>query len=349
MGKTKGIVTMRNLITDVPGVLVGNADEPDIATGATVALFEEPAVGSVAILGGAPATRDTALLEPEMTVERVDAIILSGGSAFGLDAAGGVMQVLAARGRGFGRGSVRTPIVPQAILFDLSNGGDKSFTTAGDHVYWRLGAAATAAAGQEFALGTAGAGYGATTVNLKGGLGSASAVTRSGHVVGALVAVNSVGSVTIGDGPHFWAAPYEQGREFGGLGWPSAIAPDALALRYKDGPGNNTTVAIVATDAILSKAEAKRLALSAHDGLARAMRPAHAPLDGDTIFAAATARKPITDDRVFGLSDLCAVGADCLARAVARAVFHAKALDFAGAKPSWRGRFSGISSIQHSD
>jgi L-aminopeptidase/D-esterase-like protein len=134
VGKTKGIVTMRNLITDVPGVLVGNADEPDIATGATVALFEEPAVGSVAILGGAPATRDTTLLEPEMTVERVDAIILSGGSAFGLDAAGGVMQVLAARGRGFGRGSVRTPIVPQAILFDLSNGGDKSFTTAGDHV-----------------------------------------------------------------------------------------------------------------------------------------------------------------------------------------------------------------------
>ena len=331
---------MRNLITDVAGVLVGNADDQAIASGVSVVLFETAAVASVAILGGAPGSRETALLEPEMTVEGVDALVLSGGSAFGLDAAGGVMSALAAKGRGFGRGSLRVPIVPQAILFDLANGGDKSFTVAsGEQPYRRLGAAAAEAAGKTFALGTSGAGYGATTVNIKGGLGSASALTRSGHTVGALAAVNSVGSVTVGDGPHFWAAPFEQHGEFGGLGWPQRIAPSALELRSKDGPGTSTNLAIVATDAILTKAEAKRLALAAHDGLARAVRPAHAPLDGDTVFAAATGRRPLAGDRLFDLTDLCVVAADCLARAMARGVYEARALMFTGAKPSWRDLF----------
>jgi len=331
---------MRNLITDVAGVLVGNADDQAIASGVSVVLFETPAVASVAILGGAPGSRETALLEPEMTVEGVDALVLSGGSAFGLDAAGGVMSALAAKGRGFGRGSLRVPIVPQAILFDLANGGDKSFTVAsGEQPYRRLGAAAVEAAGKTFALGTSGAGYGATTVNIKGGLGSASALTRSGHTVGALAAVNSVGSVTVGDGPQFWAAPFEQHGEFGGLGWPQRIAPGALELRSKDGPGTSTNLAIVATDAILTKAEAKRLALVAHDGLARAVRPAHAPLDGDTIFAAATGRRPLAGDRIFDLTDLCVVAADCVARAMARGVYEARALTFTNAKPSWRDLF----------
>ncbi len=332
---------MQNLITDVAGVRVGNSQDARIATGVTVVLFEEPAVASVAILGGAPGSRETAMLEPEMAVDRVDAFVLSGGSAFGLDAAGGVMNALAAVGRGFARGSARVPIVPQAIIFDLINGGEKSFANdaTGESPYRRLGAAAVAAAGKSFTLGTAGAGYGAMTVNLKGGLGSASAVTRSGHSVGALAVANSIGSVTIGDGPHFWAAPYEQAKEFGGLGWPPTIPASALTLRSKDGPGMNTNLGIVVTDAILSKAETKRLALAAHDGLARAVRPAHALLDGDMVFAASTGQKPLIGDSLFCLTDLCVVAADCLARATARAVYEAEALSFDGTKPSWRQRF----------
>lgn len=331
---------MRNLITDVRGVLVGQAHDAAAATGVTLAVFERPTIASAAVLGGAPGTRDTALLEPEMTVEHVDAIMLSGGSAWGLSAADGAMSWLAAHERGFPVGPFRVPIVPQAILFDLANGGDKPWAKGeGEAPYRRLGAEAAAAAAADFALGTAGAGYGATTANLKGGLGSASARAATGHVVGALVAVNAVGSATIGDGPHFWAAPYEREREFGGLGWPAAIGPADLALRFKGGTGQNTTIALVATDAALSKAEAKRLALAAHDGLARALRPVHAPLDGDVVFAAATGRGGAPSD-AFALTELCATAADVLARAVARGVHAATALPFPGARPAWRDRFA---------
>jgi len=330
-----------DLITDVAGVLVGQAADAAAATGVTVALFAEPAAASLAILGGAPGTRDTALLEPEMTVGRVDAIVLSGGSAWGLAAADGVMAGLAARGRGFGVGPVRVPIVPAAILFDLLNGGAKPWLDGrGEAPYRRLGRDALEAAGTAFALGTAGAGFGATTAGLKGGLGSAAAVASTGHVVGALAAVNAVGSATIGDGPHFWAAPYEIGDEFGGLGWPAAIPPEALLPRFKGGPGANTTIALVATDAVLDKAQCKRLALAAHDGLARALRPAHAPLDGDIVFAAATGARAGPVDPVT-LALLGVAAADVLARAVARGVFTATALPFAGARPAWRDRFGG--------
>ncbi|WP_183855407.1 P1 family peptidase [Prosthecomicrobium pneumaticum] len=335
---------MRNLVTDVPGVLVGSAEDRQGATGVTAVVFEEPAVASIAVLGGAPGLRDTGLLEPEMTVERVDAILLSGGSAFGLDAAGGAMAALAARGRGFAVGPARVPIVPQAILFDLLNGGDKPWARGegGAPPYRALGAAAVEAAGLAFALGTAGAGFGATTLDLKGGLGSASAVLGDGVRVGAVVAVNAVGSAVIGGGPHFWAAPYERGAEFGGLGWPAAIPAAALAPRFKGGPGANTTIALVATDAVLTKAQAKRLAIAAHDGFARALRPAHAPLDGDVVFSAATGRRPLADP-VFGLAELCLAAADCLARAIARGVHAATALDRPGAQPAWRDRFGTLS------
>ncbi|MCP4563828.1 MAG: P1 family peptidase [Bosea sp.] len=330
---------MRNLITDVRGVLVGNAEDAAAATGVTVALFERPSIASVAVLGGAPGTRDTALLEPGMTVEHVDGIVLSGGSAWGLSAADGVMAQLAAEGRGFPVGSYRVPIVPQAILFDLANGGDKPFARGDSEAPYReLGRLAATQAGKEFALGTAGAGFGATTKTLKGGLGSASARAATGQVVGALVAVNAVGTATIGDGPHFWAGPYEQGAEFGGRGWPAAIPPEDLTLRFKGGPGANTTIALVATDAVLTKAQAKRMALCAHDGLARALRPVHAPLDGDVVFAAATGHSGAPSD-AYALTELCATAADVLARAVARAVYSASALPFADAKPAWRDRF----------
>jgi D-aminopeptidase len=330
---------MRNLVTDVPGLTVGSAHDPKIASGVTVMIFERPACASIAISGGAPGLRDAALLEADMTVERIDALVLSGGSAFGLDSVGGAQAALREAGRGFEVAGQLVPIVPGAILFDLANGGDKTFL--GEPGYWRLGQEAARMAlkaGLDFALGGVGAGHGATLADLKGGLGSASAVTAGGFRVGALVAVNAVGQATIGDTPHFWAAPYEQGDEFGGLGWPAAIGEAALALKMKGSGPQNTTIAIVATDADLNKAQAKRVAIMAQDGLARALRPVHAAMDGDVVFAAATARHESPVDPV-ALTHIGAAAADCLARAVARAVHEAEPLPFAGALPSWRQKF----------
>jgi D-aminopeptidase len=327
---------VKNLITDVPGLSVGNAADARLASGVTALLFDRPAVASIAILGGAPGVRDGALLEPEMTVDHVDALVLSGGSAFGLDAMGGVQSVLREQGRGFRIGDVTVPIAPGAICFDLLNGGDKDWGERPP--YWDLGRAAALAAALEFELGTAGAGYGATTANLKGGLGSASAVSSSGFRVGALVAANGIGQATIASGQHFWAAPYERGDEFGGLGWPSPLPADRLAMRIKGDLPANTTIAIVATDAELTKAQAKRLAVMAHDGMARALRPAHAALDGDLVFAGATARAaqaPTMRD----LTEIGLCAADCLARAIARAIYEATPLPFPGALPGWRDVF----------
>ena len=328
-----------NLITDVPGVRVGNAIDARIATGVTVILLDAPNVASGVVRGGAPGGRDTALLEPEMTVPGVDAVVLSGGSLFGLDAAGGVVNCLRERGIGFNIGSAIIPVASQAITFDLLNGGDKNWGRKPP--YWDLGWAATEAASTErFPLGTQGGGYGTTTATLKGGLGSASMTTRSGFQVGAIVVVNAVGSATIGDGPHFWAAPYESGREFGGLGLPQSIPADALALRMKGGAPPSTTVALVVTDATLTKAQAKRLAIMADDGLAKAIRPAHAPMDGDTVIAAAMLRKPLANEAV-DLTEIGLTAADCLARAIARGVYEATALPFPGALPAWRDKFGG--------
>ena len=326
---------MRNLITDVPGLRVGHAQDARLASGVTTVLFDEPATASIAIHGGAPGVRDAALLEPEMTVEGVDALTLSGGSGFGLDSMGGVQAALREEGRGFLVGRFRVPIVPGAILFDLGNGGDKDWGRMPP--YWELGYASARATGLDFALGTVGAGFGATTADLKGGLGSASAVTRTGYVVGALVAVNALGQTTVGDGPHFWAAPYERQAEFGGLGSP-ARWPAAENLRVKGHLPENTTIAIVATDAPLTKAQCKRLAVVAHDGMAHAIRPSHASLDGDLVFAAATGRS-VEIPTLGHLTEIGALAADCLARAIARGVYAATALPFAGAQPSWRDRF----------
>jgi L-aminopeptidase/D-esterase-like protein len=327
---------MRNLITDVPGILVGNAEDPIARTGVTVVVCAEPAVASVHVMGGAPGTRETDLLAPEQTVEAIDAVVLAGGSAFGLDAAGPVTAGLAAAGRGVAVAGMRVPLVPAAILFDLANGGNKPWGSTPP--YARLGAAALAAAGPEFALGSAGAGTGATTANLKGGLGSASASLSDGTAVAALVAVNALGQATVGEGPHFWAAPFEEGREFGGLGWPATLPPDAVRLRHKRQPraGESTTIGVVATDAALTKAEAKRLAIMAHDGFARALWPAHTPHDGDLVFALATAARPRS-----GPPDLVALGAAaaaCVARAIARGVYEATPAP-GDRVPAWRERF----------
>jgi L-aminopeptidase/D-esterase-like protein len=325
----------RNLLTDVPGLKVGNAVDARLASGVTAILFDEPAVVSADVRGGAPGTRDIDLLQPDETVERIDAVVLSGGSAFGLDAPTGVQAWLREQGRGFAIGPVVVPIVPGAIVFDLLNGGNKDWGRFPP--YRDLGYAAAANAGHDFALGNTGAGLGATTVNLKGGLGSASATARDGATVGAIVIVNAVGSVTIGDGPHFWAAPFEQNGEFGGRGLPAVMPRDALDIRLKGGVRQTTTIALVATDATLTKAQAKRLATVAHDGLARAIYPVHTPLDGDVVFAASTCRHAPPDLTAF--AELGALAANVLSRAVARAVYEARALPFPGALPDWDGKF----------
>lgn len=311
---------------------MGNAADEKVGSGVTVVLFDEPATASADLRGGGPGTRESQLLHPGATVEKIDAIALAGGSAFGLDAASGVMAWLTAQGRGFAVGSARVPIVPGAILFDLLAPGDKDWGRYPP--YRELAYAAANDAAKSFALGSVGAGTGATTENLKGGLGSASAQAPSGHLVGALAAVNAAGRVTVGDGPHFWAAPYEQGREFGGLGLPSPLP--ASAPHLKGDARANTTLCIVATDAILTKAQCARLASMASAGLARAINPVFSPLDGDVIFAAATAKRPLADP-LRDLARIGAVAADCVARAVARGVYEATSLP--GGVPSWNDKF----------
>jgi L-aminopeptidase/D-esterase-like protein len=328
---------MRNLITDVPGVRVGQAEDAALASGVTVVVFDRAVTGSVDVRGGGPGTRETALLDPAQTVEGIDAIVLSGGSAFGLDAASGVQAYLREQGRGFRIREAVVPIVPGAILFDLLNGGNKDWGRYPP--YRELGYAAAQAAGANFKLGTAGAGTGATTATLKGGLGSASARSRAGITVGALAVVNAVGTVTVGDGPHFWAAPFEQDGEFGGRGVAPQVSASDLALRAKGGPRENTTLAVIATDAKLTKAQANRLAVMAQDGLARAIYPVHTPLDGDVIFSAATGAVELADPH-YGMTELGMIAGNVMARAVARGVYAATALPFPGGLPSWKDRFA---------
>ena len=330
---------MKNLLTDISGVRVGHADDAALASGVTAVVFDQPAVAAIDVRGGGPGTREGALLDLANTVERIDAIALSGGSAFGLEAGGGVQARLAEQGRGFAvRGAV-IPIVPGAIMFDLLNGGDKVWGRFAP--YRDLGYAAAAAASETFALGSVGAGLGATTANFKGGLGSASAVTPGGVGVAALAVVNAVGSVTVGGGPWFWAAPFETGGEYGGRGLPPSFTPDMLAMRIKGGAAatsvENTTLAVVVTDAELTKPQAKRLAMIAQTGFARAIYPVHAPLDGDVLFVAATGERPI--DPLAGLTELGMIAANVVARAIARGVHAATALPFPGALPAWKDRF----------
>jgi D-aminopeptidase len=324
------IAGARNLITDVPGLRVGQAADAALKSGVTVLIGDAPMVAGVHVMGGAPGTRETDLLRPDALAEAVDALVLSGGSAFGLDAASGVVDGLRGDGRGFEAAGHLVPIVPGAILFDLANGGDKDWAA---NPYARLGRVAYDARCLDVALGTAGAGTGATVAGLKGGIGSASAVLASGVTVGALVAVNALGQVTVGDGPRFWAAPFEAGDEFGGLG--VEIAPGGGPRTKLDSAGN-TTIAIVATDAILTKASATRMAVGAHDGMARAIVPSHTPRDGDLVFAASTGQRALTPEDQLLLGH---VAATCLARAVARAVYNATpAAD--DPFPTWREKFA---------
>ncbi|MFC3612693.1 P1 family peptidase [Lutimaribacter marinistellae] len=317
----------RNLITDVPGLKVGNAQDPRLKSGTTVLTAEDPFVASVHVMGGAPGTRETDLLAPDKSVARIDAIALSGGSAYGLDACSGVVDGLRARGRGFRIADAVIPIVPGAIIFDLLNGGEKGWS---ENPYRDLGRAAYDAAQVEFGIGTIGAGTGALTAMLKGGLGSASLVLDDGVTVGALVAANPMGAVTTPGDRHFWAAPFEIGDEFGALGSDPASglgraleSRKMMTMRGQAQDRANTTIAIVATDANLTKSQCQRMAVASHDGIARATVPAHSPGDGDLVFSVSTgAREMAHPER-----DLTRIGhaaALCLSRAIARAIYLAR-------------------------
>ena len=325
-----------NSLADVGGLRVGNAQDATLKSGTTVVIGDAPFVASVAVMGGAPGTRETDLLAPDKSVAAVDALVLSGGSAFGLDACSGVVDGLRADGRGFRVGAAQIPLVPGAILFDLLNGGAKDWT---ENPYRALGLAAYRGATEQFEIGSVGAGTGALTAMLKGGLGTASLQLPDGSTVAALVAANPVGAVTTPGDRHFYAAPFEMDGEFGGIGPDPASGlglsresrkMSAMAARA------NTTIAIVATNATLTKAECHRVATAAHDGIARACVPAHTPNDGDLVFALTTGARPAADVLLTGHA-----AALCLSRAIARAVYTATPA-VGDIMPCWRTANAGI-------
>ncbi|MEO9971117.1 MAG: P1 family peptidase [Hyphomonadaceae bacterium] len=318
----------RNLISDVAGLKVGHAEDAKVKTGASVILTDRPCIAAVAVAGGGPGTRETDLLAAGTLVDAVDAICLSGGSAFGLAAADGVTAGLHASGRGFGLmdlpGVPKTPIVPAAILYDLANGGDKDWGDASP--YRALGRAAYDRVGLDFALGKTGAGYGARAGALEGGLGSASLVTDDGMTIGALAAVNCFGATQMPGSDCYWAWPYEIDGEFGGKRPPAdyvADADDWGAAKLNPALGQNTTIACVATDIVLTTDEAKRVAQMALSGFSRAIRPVFAPFDGDAVFVISTGKKPLKEPKPLNLARIGELAASTLARAIARGVHDA--------------------------
>jgi len=326
-----------NSLSDVRGLSIGCAEDADALTGVTVIVPDTRAVCAVDVRGGGPGTRETDALAPENLVDAIDALVLAGGSVYGLAAADGVVAAMGAEGKGFGLvqtpGVPRSPVVPAAILYDLANGGNKAWGDAPP--YAALGRAAYAARGRDVRLGNIGAGFGALAGALKGGQGSASIVTQDGFTIAALACVNCFGSTTLPNQRAFWASPFEIAGEFG------AVAPIAQSFDAEDwhgaklnpAPRANTTIACVAVDADLTPAEAKRVAQMASAGLARAIRPVFAPFDGDVVFALATAARPTPESRALAIARFGALAADCLARAVARGVYAAESV---GAHRAWR-------------
>lgn len=316
-----------NLITDVAGILVGNAADLRVQTGVTVIRAPDRAVAAVAVAGGGPGTRETDALAADTLVDAVDAVVLSGGSVYGLAAADGVAAVLGAAGVGYRlrEGAVPSPIVPAAILHDLANGGEKSWGETPP--YRDLGMTALRGASASFDLGRAGAGFGAMAGQARGGLGSASIVTEDGATVGAIAAVNSFGSPFMPNSDAFWAWSYEQAGEFGGARPPAGYTLDAEDWGAAKAPPSagrtNTTIACIATDVALSQAEAQRVAKMALAGMARAIRPVFAPFDGDVVFCLSTAKREIVQARPMLIARLGELAASTLARAIARGVWLA--------------------------
>lgn len=321
---------MHNDLTDIAGLCVGQAEDADVGTGVTLVLFDEPAIAAIDVRGGGPGTRESDVLRPGGLVEGVDAIVLSGGSVYGLGAADAVCAALGAEGRGYALmkqpGVPVSPIVPAAILYDLANGGNKDWGDAPP--YPRLGRAALddARTRAPVRLGRAGAAYGARAGTLPGGTGSASARSKHGYTVSALACVNSFGSVRVPGSACYWAAPFERDGEFGGLGCapaPLGDLEDWGEAKFNPAPRTNTTLAVIATDAALTPDQARRVAIMAQDGMARAIRPVHTPFDGDVVFVASTGRVPLNEPSPLAIARLGSLAADCLARAIARGVHHA--------------------------
>ncbi len=325
-----------NSICDVRGFKVGNANDQILKSGVTVLVADRPFVAGVHVMGGAPGTRETDLLAPDRMVQKVDAIVLSGGSAFGLDAASGVADQLASEGRGFQVEDVRVPIVPSAILFDLLNGGNKRWKS---NPYKALGRQALENAATQFKIGSVGAGTGASTMDLKGGLGTASAITNSGYSVGAIVAVNALGSVVQGQTGRFWATPFCIDGEFPIHGRHETLPKGQLPVEgHVRNKGQNTTIAILATDVKLTQAQTTRLAVCAHDGLARAILPSHTIFDGDAIFFASSGEVTV-DNTGEALFELGHHSSTCLSRAVARAI-HCATAKPGDLLPTWQKKFA---------
>jgi len=324
-----------NALTDVPGLLVGCAQDQAVRTGVTVIALLAPAIAAADIRGGGPGTRETANLGAENLVDAVDAIVLSGGSVYGLGAADGVTAALGAQGRGFPvrPGLPPAPIVPGAILFDLANGGNKAWGEIPP--YPALGRAALAKAGRTVPLGNAGAGYGALAGGLKGGQGSASITIPGLGTVAALACVNSFGSVVMPGQKAFWTWAFEHENEFGGVRPTGPLADLGDWGLAKAAPLGReaTSLGVVATDIVLTPAQAKRMAMMAQDGFARAIRPIHAPFDGDIVFALSTGVRPLPEPAAMALASLGTAAADCLARAVCRGVHEALPL---GEERCWR-------------
>ena len=318
----------RNLITDVPGLTVGNAEDRDVLTGTTVIVADEPSTAACSVAGGGPGTRETDLLRADTMVEQVDAIVLSGGSAYGLAAADGVTAKLGAMGRGYGLkdlpGVPKTPIVPSAILYDLANGGNKAWGEAPP--YRALGEEAFENRAASFPLGNVGCGLGANAGAHAGGLGSASLRTNDGFTVGAIAGVNCFGSVFMPGTTSFWAWPYELNGEFGGHrpGADYECDPEEWGdAKMNPQPGQNTTIACIATDVALTPAQAQRVSQIALAGFARAIRPVFAPFDGDALFVLSTGRVALEEPTPIQLTRIGELAASTLARAIARGVYEA--------------------------
>lgn len=327
----------RNLITDVPGLRVGHATDENAQTGVTTVICPAGWRAGVDVRGGGPGVRESETLAPENLVGIVHAVVLAGGSVFGLGAADGVAAALSHSGEGLRMrpGEPAIPIVPSAVLYDLRNPGDKAWGM--DPPYRLLGVASCAAASTDFQLGSTGAGRGAMAGLIKGGVGSASLDLGDGLFVGALVAVNCVGSVHMPGSNVYWAWPFELNGEFGSAAPQFAEAKNALDLSDpvpddsrlqaigRLQPGANTTIGVLACNADLTTVECKRVAMMAQDGMARAIRPAHTPFDGDTLFAIAggSLALPTSQLRAAQVSRIGSAAADCLARAIARGVHFA--------------------------
>ncbi len=349
----------KNNITDVKGIKVGHAHDKELMSGVTVILPDNAAVAAVDCRGGAPGTRETDVLNPANLVDEIHAIVLSGGSAMGLDTAGGVASSLKDQGVGFRVGEdISVPIIPAAILFDLQNGGKKS--SIQEHTYFEFGQKAVLNADYNCSMGNVGAGTGAISGSLKGGVGTSSLLQKSvtsannGFTVGALAAVNSFGSVTLPGSLDFWAWPFERNAEFGGRGIPKntltksnnsenqkinefeldfdfespffEINHSQKKFSEKINVPTNTTLCVVATDAALTKSQAHRIAIMAQDGFARALRPVHTPFDGDTVFVLSTGAIPLSNTPPIDIARLGMMASDCVSRAIARGVFEAKSI-----------------------